>query len=244
MLVQSRYTGEHHSPMGWLFKPYFAVPNFGGNLDARFVQSWTCLVATLLQKGVAHKANFAVHDSLISRGRNRLAHDFLKSDCTHLFFIDADIAFDAGDVLRLLDAGKPVAGCAYPKKAPGAGFNVNPVDEDLAKGSSDAQDGWLEVAELATGFLCIERRVLVELAEAHPELLCESDLDDSEGESMFCFFAPFIEPVRRRYLSEDYAFCRRWRALGGRIECFGPARLGHVGRWEFRGALLEHEVAA
>ena len=32
-----------------------------------------------------------VRDSLITRGRNKLVSHFLKSDCTHLFFIDADI---------------------------------------------------------------------------------------------------------------------------------------------------------
>jgi hypothetical protein len=26
-----------------------------------------------------------------------------------------------------------------------------------------------------------------------------------------------IDPVSRRYLSEDYAFCRRWQMMGGKI---------------------------
>lgn len=224
--------------MGWMFKPYFAVPNFGGNLDAEFVQSWTLLVSTLVQSGCAFKANFRVHDSLISRGRNRLAHDFLKSDCSHLFFIDADIAFEVTDVLRLIESGKAVCGSAYPKKAIGAGFNVNPLEEDIVAGRSVAEDGWLEVAELATGFLCIERSALLELATASPELLLVSDMDDAPGEPMFGFFNPFIEPVRRRYLSEDYAFCQRWRGQGGSIHCYGPAVLRHVGRHTYAGALL------
>lgn len=229
--------------MGWMFKPYFAVPNFGGNLDAVFVQSWTMLVSTLVQKGCGFKVNFNVHDSLISRGRNRLAHDFLKSDCTHLFFIDADIAFETTDVLRLIESGKSVAGAAYPKKAVGAGFNVNPLDDDLASGQSEAEDGWLEVQEIATGFMCIERSVLVRMAEAYPELLLVSDMDDS-GEPQFGFFIPFIEPGRRRYLSEDYAFCQRWRAIGGRIDCYGPAWFAHAGRHLYEGALLSPREAA
>jgi hypothetical protein len=231
--------------MGWLFKPYFAVPNFGGNLDAEFVQSWTMLVSTLVQRGCVFKANFNVHDSLISRGRNRLAHDFLKSDCTHLFFIDADIAFESTDVLRLIESGKPVVGGAYPKKAIGAGFNVNPLEADLAAGVSVPEaDGWLEVQEIATGFLCIERSVLVRMAEEHPELLLVSDMDDAPGEPQFGFFIPFIEPTRRRYLSEDYAFCQRWRGMGGRIHCYGPAWFGHAGRHVYQGQLFSPREAA
>jgi hypothetical protein len=230
--------------MSWLVKPYFAVPNFGGNLDALFVQSWTRLVARMQASGMAFRVNFSVHDSLISRGRNRLAHDFLKSDCTHLFFLDADISFEPDDVLRLIEAPFHVCGAAYPKKANGAGFNVNPLPADLKSGRTLADNGWLEVAELATGCLCIGRPALVQLAEAHPELLILSDLDDSVGEPMFGFFVPLIDPETRRYLSEDYAFCQRWRKLGGVVMCYGNAVLAHTGRYTWQGSLIAPDVPA
>lgn len=225
--------------MSWLFKPYIAVPNFGGNLDALFVQSWTRLALQMQRMGMPFRVNFNVHDSLISRGRNRLAHDFLKSDCTHLVFLDADVSFEPDDLLRLIEAAYPVCGAAYPKKADGAGFNVNPLPADLQAGTTTiAEGGWIQVHDLATGFFVVQRKVLIEMAEANPELLIVSDLDDSPGEPMFGFFVPYIHPETKRYLSEDYAFCERWRQLGGSVWCYGKAVLGHTGRHTWEGSLI------
>ena len=41
------------------------------------------------------------------------------------------------------------------------------------------------------------------------------------------------------YLSEDYAFCRRWRDLGGDIWADFEARLTHVGHTAYSGSLLQ-----
>jgi hypothetical protein len=60
--------------------------------------------------------SFLFNESLITRGRNYLAHEFLESDATHLMFIDADIDFDPKDVIALLAMNKPVIGGPYPKK--------------------------------------------------------------------------------------------------------------------------------
>jgi hypothetical protein len=40
--------------------------------------------------------------SVVSRVRNLIATDFLKSDCTDLMFIDSDINFEAEDIFRLM----------------------------------------------------------------------------------------------------------------------------------------------
>ena len=44
-----------------------------------------------------------------------------------------------------------------------------------------------------------------------------------------------IEPSTREYLSEDYTFCHRWRAIGGRLWLDTQSRLVHVGPREFAG---------
>jgi hypothetical protein len=46
-----------------------------------------------------------------------------------------------------------------------------------------------------------------------------------------------IDPVNRRYLSEDYAFCRRWQQMGGKIYADVTTVLGHVGNIRFFGVL-------
>jgi hypothetical protein len=48
-----------------------------------------------------------------------------------------------------------------------------------------------------------------------------------------------IDPVSRRYLSEDYAFCRRWQQMDGKIFADVTTTLGHVGNIRFHGVMDE-----
>ena len=44
-----------------------------------------------------------------------------------------------------------------------------------------------------------------------------------------------IDPDTGIYLSEDYAFCRRWRDLGGEVWLDTQGVLVHVGPSDFQG---------
>ena len=59
---------------------------------------------------------FLFNESLITRARNLLTHNFLNSQASHLFFIDSDIKFSANDVLSMISADKDVICGVYPKK--------------------------------------------------------------------------------------------------------------------------------
>jgi hypothetical protein len=47
-----------------------------------------------------------------------------------------------------------------------------------------------------------------------------------------------IDPQTGEYLSEDYAFCRRWLDMGGEIWARSDSRLTHLGTYAFEGDLL------
>jgi hypothetical protein len=51
------------------------------------------------------------------------------------------------------------------------------------------------------------------------------------------FFDTMVDPDSGRYLSEDYAFCRRWRDIGGKVYADLDSQLLHVGQHLFRGDL-------
>ena len=45
------------------------------------------------------------------------------------------------------------------------------------------------------------------------------------------------EPDNGRYLTEDYAFCRRWQQLGGQVFVDLQSRLSHQGLKTWHGDL-------
>ena len=53
-----------------------------------------------------------------------------------------------------------------------------------------------------------------------------------------------FDPDSKRYLSEDYAFCRRWQKMGGKIYADVMTTLGHVGNIRFHGKLEERLKAS
>jgi hypothetical protein len=53
-----------------------------------------------------------------------------------------------------------------------------------------------------------------------------------------------IDPADGTYLSEDFAFCRRWTDIGGEIWTDLDSRLDHVGPSVFRGDVASQFAAA
>jgi hypothetical protein len=96
---------------------FVATPCFGGVVSQHYMQS----VLALVQFGAT--ANFDVtlallgHDSLITRSRNTLVSQFLKTNSTHLLFIDADICFEPEQVFRMLNFDRDFVAGIYPLKA-------------------------------------------------------------------------------------------------------------------------------
>ena len=52
---------------------------------------------------------------------------------------------------------------------------------------------------------------------------------------MYALFDTMIDPESRRYLSEDYMFCRLWQNMGGDVYLDPRTALNHVGHYTFRG---------
>lgn len=84
-----------------------ATPCYGGQTFADYTQSSLRLLNACNAQRVPIGFVFLKSDSLIPRARNNLAHTFLKSDFTHLMWIDADITFDPDDLLRMLATSSP-----------------------------------------------------------------------------------------------------------------------------------------
>lgn len=237
----------------------FATPCYISNVTMNYVVSFFDLIRESTRLGL----NFNIHlhsESLVTRARNEIVKYFLSQDqYTHLFWIDSDVAFKPQAAIRLLLADRDVAAGIYPIKRmnwPDGGtpagmtreqfeaaytdYPFNPVQNGNADVSSLADaDGFLEVAEAPTGFMVIKRHVFHIMMEQYPSLKYVPDGPPNNPLANFywLFFDCMVDPDSGRYLSEDYAFCRRWRDIGGKVHADLDSRLLHLGQHLFRGDL-------
>jgi len=240
-------------------RPFVATPSYTGALTSVYVRSLLGLVNAAWTYGFAMQTRFLDGDSLVPRARNRLVAEFMAdARWTHLFWIDADVGFEPDAALRLLLSGHEVVAGAYPQKTDG--WPAQGLAEPLPAGSTredfearhaefpvnfagpaparaDA-DGFVEVQDAPTGFMLIERSVFTRLAQAMPELRYTPDhMEDAAAAAQphYRFFDVWAEPGNGRYLSEDFAFCRRWQSIGGRVLVDTRSRLSHTGARTYRG---------
>ena len=81
------------------------TPCYGGMMCTEYTQSLLSLKEACIQYGIKMTCIFLGYESLVQRGRNTIAHHFLKmEDATHLMFIDADQKFVANDIARMIKA--------------------------------------------------------------------------------------------------------------------------------------------
>lgn len=235
---------------------YVATPCFGCQMSLSYMASILALQADCAIKGYQCVVDFIGNESLVERARNILVARFLVSDATHLLFIDADIGFSSDAVFRLLDADKDVATAVYPKKAidwgqvqakleaadtepvnqMGLDFNIN-IASDKEKVEPN---GFVRVLDSATGFMLIKRAVLERMAEHYRgELYCVNDIMGQVVKDYVALFACMIDVNTRRFLSEDYSFCRRYQQLGGEIWADLVTPLSHFGTNIFTGDIRQ-----
>lgn len=211
---------------------------------------------------IPYSITTSANESLVSRARCHMVAYFMANpNATHLMFIDADINFDAIDILHMLQHDKDIIVGAYPKKDldwkgikrqfdkgieqpddlkdAGANYALNfdwNVKDDNTK-SLKIENGLVKLKDAATGFMLIKRSVFERMIEEYPELYFNNDLNlDKEFEKWtYLFFDCMHEPETKRYLSEDYAFCRRWQKIGGEVWLDPLVKLDHVGHYTFNG---------
>ena len=238
---------------------FLATPCYGGLTTIAYMSSVLALQRACIERRTGLQVELGGGDALISRARGVMAGKFLEHTThSHLLFVDADIGFKPESVFRLLDADRDVVGGVYPAKrvhwdkakrafesgasdVPAASYNyvVRYIPHPENRVEVDEQ-GFGPVAYIGTGFMLIRRQALQRVADAHPELRAKhGDMNGAAVPEAPMVFETMIEAETGEYLSEDYAFCRRWRDLGGEIFADFETRLMHVGHAAYEGSLKD-----
>ena len=91
---------------------------YGGVLVCNYFQSFLALMGEMSKAGVPFNYTYTFNESLITRARNRLVDEFMKNhETTHAVFIDADIGFEARDVMAMMEMDVDIVGAPCTKKS-------------------------------------------------------------------------------------------------------------------------------
>lgn len=249
---------------------FIGTPMYGGQAKSEYITSMTELTRFCVQNGIQFQTFYTTKESLVQRARNYIADAFMRSGMTHLLFIDADIGFTVQDVLTLLaiQVTNPdeyqVIGGVYPTKSidwdkvvnysaisKEAGVNLNDVATNYVfntlEGNPVCQVNEPQrVSATGTGFMIIPKNVLTSYFEKYTMYRYLPDhlnIEEFNGtREITAFFHCEIDPVSRRYLSEDYFFCHKVREMGMNVHIVPWLELTHVGDHSFKGSLVKESI--
>jgi hypothetical protein len=242
---------------------FIATPMYGGNNSGFYMKSVLDLTGMLTQYGIKNTFFALFNESLITRARNYSADEFMRSGFTDLLFIDSDIEFSPMDVFGMLqitqnDPSKGIIGAAYPKKsiawekvkrAVELGYaEKNPFVLENYAGDfvfNPAKDGEykidepIDVLEIGTGFMLINRSIFEVWNDQRPQYLYKPDHVRSKNfDGDRRIMAYFQDPIiNERHLSEDYFFCQESRAMGINVTLCPWMQVHHIGTTKFVGNL-------
>lgn len=236
---------------------FIGTPMFGGMCTGSYTSSMMKIIPLLESKGIKYTFLFRFNESLITRARNAIVTKFMDSGASHLLFIDADIGFDADQVIKMIDADKDIICGIYPSKTINWASVAKAVHDGVPNNKLEKYTGtWVvnmkhydatatvdvnepfEIWNGGTGMMLIKRKVFEKLKDKVPSYVgneVDPIMQSRVGKKIPEFFSTSIDPISGVLLSEDYHFCRIWREAGGTVWAAPWVELSHVGTYIFTG---------
>ncbi len=228
-------------------KVFVAIPVYDGKLPIETVRCLMNEQSVALRGGVELQVNFLPSCSHPAMGRNQLAQDFMDSDSDRMVFLDSDVTFEPGSLIRLALHPVDFVGGAYRLKLADENYPVGWVDGPMRGFKLSESAALLEVQWIASGFLSLSRKVFETLKAAHPDRAYTH-----LGRTAHCYFQmPFVDG---QLYGEDSFFCKEWRDAGGQVFLdpelalthwdFNKPYPGHIGNWlKNRAGIAPKEAA-
>lgn len=220
-------------------KVMLATPTGDGRIDTNYLDSMFEMVGHFNASGAELVWSKEPRNADIALARARLFGQFLHSGCSHMLMVDDDIGWDWSAIIRVFAARKDFVAVAGPKKFYPLTFAC---DYSAESGEAipmrvDPESGAAECHHIGAAFALITRACAEKMSAAYD---VDLGYDDAAGQPQVAVFNPFV--MNRRYFSEDFAFCKRWRMIGGTVHVCIDVELSHTGAHTFRGALRDHHT--
>lgn len=218
-------------------KVAFCIPAMEGGIKTRCHQSLVATYRALNKAGIEYEEYVVENCPYLPVARATLVAMFMADpEATDLFFIDSDVGFDPSGVVRILERPEGIVAGIYPLKRdfpPGYPAELKIVDGhpigNIAAGIAEADF-------LPTGFMRCKRIVFEALTKAYPELKYEDSVVrvmGAEVKEAYDFFG--MGAFSRKFRTEDFAFCQRWRDIGGQCWAMWDIDFEHVGQKAYKG---------
>jgi hypothetical protein len=180
---------------------YVCTPAYDGKVECGYSQSLAEAAFCCPLYGVRLTAGVMGNGAFIELARNIFVKKFLEqfTDTTHLFFIDSDIKFQPNAFIGLLKANLPICAGVYRRRQDPEDYPFRAEDNPDGGGLWFIDD-WLQCNRVPTGFLCISREVLTEMAAEAPQIT----IHGQDGPVPWVFGTSFIDG---KFIGEDYTFC-------------------------------------
>lgn len=211
---------------------FIALPAYTGAVCVETFRSLVGMCFMLMKRGDLISVQEDQGNSMIAHSRDMLIAKFLETDCTHMLWVDSDVCFSTTDAMKLIDSEHDFTACVYPQKSAAEKYAVQWATEHAELRADKA--GFLEVAAVPAGLMCQKRAAIERLCEHYKPTLWYDD-KNAPGDGGVALFSNLH--IGTMYWGEDFSFCKRWRDIGGRIWILPEARLGHVGRHMYTGAI-------
>lgn len=213
-------------------KIFVAIPVYDGKLPVETVRCLLDEQIFAIGNGDEMQTRFLSNCSHPAMGRNQLAQDFMDSSADRLVFLDSDITFPAGSIVKIANQPVDFVGGAYRYKIETEAYPVGWITSRPELHASE--HGLLEVATVPGGFVSLSRNVFETLKREHPGRSYEHFGKVAHG----YFQMPFMNG---HLYGEDSCFCKEWREAGGQVWLdpeitlthwdFNKPFIGHIGKW-------------
>lgn len=180
---------------------YVATPAYDGRVltDYAISLAESCQLATYM--GINVTAGIMGNGAFIDLARNHFVEMFLRTECTHLFFIDADLKFEARAFVSLLMSPHDVSCGVYPRRQKEENYPVHWIPH--AEGGLSVDKGWILCDKVPTGFLCIRRHVVETMASEAMKISVENN--GITQDNVPRLFYTFIND-ENKFVGEDFAW--------------------------------------
>lgn len=192
------------------FKVVFCIPT-RDKPSAPTIASLEASLPLVEAAGYDHALTHETGNPYISGARANCLKRAINGKGDIFIFIDDDVSWRPEDMLKLIQTEGEVVSGTYRTKEDDPNYMGHILqDKKTGRPISMREDGCFECACVPAGFLKVTKEAVAKFMHGYPNL---------------CYGPPWDQAVdlfnhgahKGLWFGEDYAFCRNWRDIGGKV---------------------------